>query len=180
MFRKLLRYYKYRHFSFKKEGVGCDYKSMKSIFINPKNIELGDYVNLGPGSELDGAGSIVIGTGVIFAPEVCVYSRTHNFNSEDLSAIPFDNKVLISKVVIEDYVWIGRKAIILPGVTIGMGAVVGAGAVVSKNIPKYGIAVGNPAKIVKYRDEIVFQKILKSKSPFVYNKHGRSKIFISK
>ena len=180
MFRKLLRYYKYRHFSFKKEGIGCVYKSIKSSFKYPNNIELGDYVNIGSRSEFDGAGSIVIGTGVIFAPKVCVYSRTHNFNSEDLSAIPFDNKVLISKVVIEDYVWIGRNAIILPGVTIGMGAVVGAGAVVSKNIPKYGIAVGNPAKVVKYRDVKNFQRVLKSKTPFVYNKHGHSKIFISK
>lgn len=61
------------------------------------------------------------------------------------------------KIVIQDDVWIGLEAIILSGVTIGKGAVIGAGSVVSKDIPPYAIAVGNPVKIIKYRfeDEII-------------------------
>ncbi len=63
------------------------------------------------------------------------------------------------QVVIEDDVWIGYGSIILSGVTIGKGAVIGAGSVVSKDIPPYAIAVGNPVKIIKYRfsDDIIAQ-----------------------
>jgi maltose O-acetyltransferase len=55
----------------------------------------------------------------------------------------------IKAVIIEDNVWIGARVIILPGVTIGKGSTIGAGAVVSKNIPPYSVAVGNPARVVK-------------------------------
>tara|TARA_B100000678_G_scaffold222385_1_gene189926 strand:- start:4941 stop:5534 length:594 start_codon:yes stop_codon:yes gene_type:complete len=61
-----------------------------------------------------------------------------------------------SPIVIEDFAWIATNAIILPGVTIGKGAVVGAGAIVSKNVPPYCIAAGNPAQIIsKKRTEIL-------------------------
>ena len=59
----------------------------------------------------------------------------------------------IRPVIIEDDVWIGARVIILPGVTIGTGSVIGAGAVISKSIPPYSVAVGNPARIVKNRLE---------------------------
>lgn len=64
---------------------------------------------------------------MIIAPEVIIYSRTHNFNSKDLKALPFDHIMLTAKVTIRDYVWIGRRAMIMPGVTIGKGAVIGEG-----------------------------------------------------
>ncbi|MEH7581800.1 DapH/DapD/GlmU-related protein, partial [Priestia megaterium] len=54
-------------------------------------------------------------------------------------------------VIIEDRVWIGARCIILPGVTIGKGATVGAGAVVTKDVPPYTVVAGNPAKVVKYK-----------------------------
>jgi acetyltransferase-like isoleucine patch superfamily enzyme len=53
---------------------------------------------------------------------------------------------------VEDHVWIGARAVILPGVTIGEGAVVGAGSIVSRNVPPWSIAVGNPAKVIKKRE----------------------------
>jgi acetyltransferase-like isoleucine patch superfamily enzyme len=55
-------------------------------------------------------------------------------------------------VIIEDDVWIGANSVILPGVTIGIGAVIGAGSVVTKNIPAFAIAAGNPARVIKYRE----------------------------
>jgi acetyltransferase-like isoleucine patch superfamily enzyme len=59
----------------------------------------------------------------------------------------------ISKeVVIEDDVWLGYNVIVLPGVTIGKGSVIGAGSVVSKDIPPYSIAIGNPARVIKKRE----------------------------
>lgn len=172
----ILTWYKFRGVCFNSEGDRCNYKSLRSKFFYADRIVLGDDVWLGPGTELDGAGEIKIGNGVIFAPDVCVYSRTHNFDSHDLTALPFDNVVLTSRVVIGDYTWIGRGSIILPGVKIGIGAVVGAGAVVAKDVPDYAVVVGNPGKIVKYRNAKVFNQLLEDGNPFVYNKLGHKKI----
>lgn len=100
-----------------------------------------------------------IGNFVSIAPEVKIFlSGEHQTNTA--STFPFKVKMLgvsrhesISKgpVVIEDDVWIGFRAVILSGVTVGRGAVVGAGAVVSKDVPPYAIVVGNPAIIKRHR-----------------------------
>ncbi|OBR68463.1 hypothetical protein A7K91_21320 [Paenibacillus oryzae] len=83
-----------------------------------------------------------------------------NHHLDTISNFPIKNKVLFQscvestskgKIKIEDDVWIGTDSIILSGVTIGQGAVVGAGSVVSKSVPPYAIVVGNPAKVLKYR-----------------------------
>lgn len=178
MIRKLLLRLKYRNIKFKKEGKGCLYKGFSSVFKFPEKITLGDNVHLGKNTEIDAAGFVDIGTGVIFAPDVCVYSRSHNFKDEGLGALPFDNRFKLAKVVIKDYVWVGRRVIILPGVTIGKAAVIGAGTVVSKDVPDYGVAVGNPAKVIKYRDRKTVEDILRGKTPFVYDKFGHKKIFV--
>lgn len=180
MFRKIILFFKYYNFKFKTEGSNCYYKGFSSVFISPEKISLGNNVYLGKNTEIDAAGGVEIGNGVIFGPEVCVYSRSHNFDSEDLAALPFDNKFIVDKVVIQDYVWIGRRVTVLPGVTIGKGAIIGAGAVVSRSIPEYAIAVGNPAKVVRYRNKDTVEKLLLEKDPFVYNKLGHKKIIIQK
>jgi maltose O-acetyltransferase len=59
----------------------------------------------------------------------------------------------LKSVVIEDDVWIGTRAIILPGVTVHHGSIIAAGAVVTKDVPEYAIVGGNPAKVIKYRNE---------------------------
>ena len=64
------------------------------------------------------------------------------------------NTVVLGSVTVEDDVWIGSNCVILPGVTIGCGSVIGAGAVVTKDIPPYSIAVGVPAKVLKQRKNI--------------------------
>lgn len=70
----------------------------------------------------------------------------------------------VKKTLIGNDVWIGRSAIILPGVSVGNGAVIGAGSVVTKNIPAYAIAAGNPAKIIRYRfEETVIDRLEKIK-----------------
>lgn len=178
--KKLIVKYKYRNIKFKKMGYNNNWKNINSFFHYSKNISIGNNVWIGQKADFDGAGGINIGNGVIFAPEVCIYSRTHNFDSEDLKALPFDNVMLTSVVNIQDYVWIGRRVTILPGVTIGKGAIIGAGAVVSKDVPDFAIAVGNPAKVVKYRNIKKFQELLKEKEPFVYNKLGHKKEFRNK
>jgi lipopolysaccharide O-acetyltransferase len=65
------------------------------------------------------------------------------------NSIPKERKLTSNPIIIEDNVWIGESVSILPGVTIGQGSIVGANSLVSKNIPPYAIAVGNPAKVIK-------------------------------
>ena len=73
--------------------------------------------------------------------------------------IPYDKRMITKEVVIGENVWIGTNVIILPGVTIGEGAVVGAGAVVSKDVPPCAVVGGNPAKILKYRNQEKYNEL---------------------
>lgn len=110
-----------------------------------------------------------IGSFCSIAPNVCfVVSGDHHLDR--LTSYPFYSKCIdgrneaISKgdIVIKDDVWIGVNATILSGVCIGQGAIVAAGAVVTKNVPPYAIVGGNPAKVIKYRfDEPIIKKLLK-------------------
>lgn len=167
---------KYRKHKFLSEGAGCNYRLLRNVFSNAEKISLADDVHIGPGCTFDGAGGIRIERGTIIAPEVVIYSRTHNFD-RDLTALPFDNVMLTAPVHIGEFVWIGTRVTILPGVTIGDGAVVGACAVVARDIPACAVVVGNPARIIRYRDQVVFEKLRAEDEPFVYKRHGHSKLF---
>lgn len=115
-----------------------------SYLVSPWNIKIGNRTIIGIGSILDGRGNLIIGDNVNLSREVCIYTASHDVNSKDFSS--FTNPV-----VIEDYVWICTRAIILPNVKIGKGAVIGAGAVVTKDVPPYAIVGGVPAKIIGER-----------------------------
>lgn len=111
------------------------------------SISIGDDTYIGPKVVLFGAGGIDIGSHVLISPGVLVTSHQHSFVVADklMSAQPFE----FSAVVIEDNVWIGGNATILPGVRIGSGTVIGAGAVVTKSLPPSTLALGVPARIVR-------------------------------
>lgn len=111
----------------------------------PGNIELGDQVVLNRAVLLDGrGGKIVIGDNADIAQEVAVWTLSHDAHDDQHRAIG-------GPVTIEDYAWIGHRAIIMPGVRIGRGAVVGAGAVVTKDVPPMAIVGGVPAKVIGQR-----------------------------
>lgn len=116
----------------------------KARFYDPRNISVGEDSIIGEGAVLDGRDRLSIGSHVDIATEVMIYNSEHNVNDENFAA---GN----GKVIIEDYVFIGPRAIILAGVTIGKGAIVGAGAVVTKDVPPYAIVGGVPAKIIGER-----------------------------
>ena len=170
-----LSYLKYRNKKFAHIGSNCFFKSIHSQFKNTENITIGNNVYIGKNANFDAAGGIELGDGVVIAPHVTFYTRTHYYDGPLLEALPFDNKMICLPIVIGDYVWIASDVIILPDVTIGRGAVVGAGAVVSKDIPDYAVAVGNPAKVVKFRDRERFETLLQEQEPFVYHKFGHKK-----
>ena len=114
----------------------------------PSAVELGDYSGIGIRAQING--KAVIGKNVMMGPDVCMYARNHAFDRTD---IPMNQQGFTPEkpIVIEDDVWIGARVIILPGVHIGTGAVVGAGAVVTKDVPDYAVVGGNPARILKMR-----------------------------
>ena len=111
-------------------------------------IEIGDHSDIGSLSKING--KCFIGKCVIMGPECTVYTRNHRFERLDIP-IKYQGNSEEMPVVIGDDVWIGYRVTILPGVHIGNGSVIGAGAVVAKDIPPYSIAVGNPIRIVKTR-----------------------------
>lgn len=113
-------------------------------FFHPSGISIGQNTIIGNNCFLDGRATLTIGNHVDIASEVLIYTDEHNLNTPD-----FGNS--LSPVTINDYVFIGPRAIILPGVTIGRGAVVAAGAVVTKSIPDFEIWGGVPAKKIKDR-----------------------------
>jgi lipopolysaccharide O-acetyltransferase len=95
--------------------------------------------------------SIIIGQDTIIASNVCIASENHGMNPE--LSIPYkDQELICSDVSIGHGCWIGENVVILSGVNIGNKCVIGAGAIVTKNIPDYSIAVGNPARVIKKYD----------------------------
>lgn len=119
----------------------------KFAMFSPE-VSVGD--NSGIGIKCELYGPVTIGNDVMIGPEVVVYTSGHRFDSLD---VPMRLQGFTDKrpVEIGNDVWIGRRAIIMPGVKIGDGCVIGAGAVVTKDIPPYSVAGGVPAKVVKSR-----------------------------
>lgn len=117
---------------------------MWANFFQPKNIKIGEGSIIGDRVFLDGRAKLTIGNHVDIASNVLIYNSEHDIEAEDFSARE-------EPVEIDDYVFIGPRVIILPGVKIGKGAIVAAGAVVSKNVPNFAIAGGVPAKTIGER-----------------------------
>ena len=115
-------------------------------FITGYNIKIGKHSVINRGVYLDGRAGVKIGNNVNVSHQVLIQSLSH-----DPQCVHFN--CVVKPVVIGDYSWLGARALILPGVTVGEGAVVGAGAVVAKDVPPYSIVVGNPARIVKQRNK---------------------------
>lgn len=113
--------------------------------LSPYKISFGKRCVVNTKVLIDGRGFVKIGDDVDIAREVIIYSCTHDINDND-------HTTYCKNVIIEDHVWIGARAMILPGIKIGRGAVIGACSVVTRDIPEYAVVAGNPAKIIKYRN----------------------------
>ena len=144
----------YRRFFYRlfgmKIGKGSTLHMMGRIY-DPRHIVIGEDTIVGEKFSLDGRkqlpnsnGGLEIGDHVDIASEVMIWTSQHDIHSDDFHAIE-------EKVIIEDYVFIGPRSIILPGVKIGKGAIVGAGSVVTKDIAPMAIVGGVPAKVIGER-----------------------------
>ena len=117
--------------------------------VLPKNVTIGKGVTVMNGALMMAAGGITIEDKVLIAANVKLISNNHD---------PYERDVLICKpVVIKEGAWVGAGSTILPGVTVGKYAIVGSDSVVTKDIPDYAVAVGNPAKVIKYLDPAKFK-----------------------
>lgn len=140
---------KIRYFFLKRiaKNVGKNVNIEQHVVFG-EEFEIGDNSTVGFRSDI--YGPVKIGKDVMIGPEVAIYTHNHKHDEIDIPMIKqgyTENK----PVYIEDNVWIGRRVLIMPGVCIGTGSIVAAGAVVTKNVEPYSIVGGNPAKIIKYR-----------------------------
>ena len=132
--------------------TGKDINVEKGVFFGSGNkIEIGDKSGIGLNARIQGP--LKIGKYVMMGPDVIIYTRNHKANSIEKPMIE-QGETRAEEVIIEDDVWIGARAVILPGVKIGKGAIIGAGAVVTKDVEPYTVVGGVPAKIIKYRKNI--------------------------
>lgn len=135
-----------RRFILKRSGVtlfpNTYIKGSSSI---SKGVKIGDYTII-DNSNLDGRGKLKIGSYCVLN-EATVITAEHNIDSPKF-------ETTYESVTIDDYVIIFKKAIILPGTTIGYGAVIAAGSVVTKDVPPMGVVAGNPAKLIRFRKSV--------------------------
>jgi maltose O-acetyltransferase len=125
--------------------IGTDsYIFMDAWFDSNKNFKMGSNSVINQKCRLDNRGGIIIGENVSISAEVCILTADHDLQTCDLAGRH-------RPVHIEDYVFIGTRAMILPGVTLGKGCAVAAGAVVTKNVPPFTIVAGVPAKPIGTR-----------------------------
>lgn len=121
------------------------------MYRKDATLHLGENVYMGNRNSFLLGGNITIGNDTLIASDILISSENHGTDPEN--PLSYGKQELICKdVAIGSGCWIGEKVIILPGITVGDKAVIGAGSVVTKDIPPYCIAVGNPAKVIKKYD----------------------------
>lgn len=132
---------------------GFDFEIMGDV----RRFSIAPTSHLKSGTYIEASGGVRIGAYFHPGRGLTIYSTNHNY--ERAQCIPYDEEVVEGLVVIGDFVWCGANVTILPGVTIGEGAVIGAGSVVTRDVPPMAVVGGNPARVIKYRDAVHFQKL---------------------
>lgn len=183
-FRKFLnplKTYLYKN-KFASYGTKSAVAYFSSNIVYPERIFIGDYVSIGPECTLIAAqnAKIVIGNGTIIAPKSSFLTSNHNYGSDNIKAIPYDNVNFVGDITIGEGVWIGESVIILCNVKIGNGAVIAAGSVVTKNVPEFAVVGGNPARVIKYRNNITVFERLREEGRYILNTSFYGKEFIPK
>jgi acetyltransferase-like isoleucine patch superfamily enzyme len=137
-------------------GFGCRIEAFPQkneggkILMFGANVEMNDYVHIAAGEK------IIIGNDVLIASKVFISDLNHgSYKGKECDSplsIPNSRRLSTEPVIINDNVWLGEGVCVMAGVTIGVGCIIGASSVVTKNIPDYCIAVGSPAKVIKQFD----------------------------
>jgi acetyltransferase-like isoleucine patch superfamily enzyme len=145
-----------------KIGSNCSINGYVLVYNHGGSVNIGNDCFIGPDTRIWAASKIEIGNRVLISHDVNIHdNNSHPLNAQkrhlDFTEIfkyglPKTADYSEKPVVIEDDAWIGFNAIILKGVTIGKGAIVGSGTIVTRDVPPYAVVVGNPARVVKYTD----------------------------
>ena len=117
------------------------------VFYGAAALDIGANTSVAPFVHIWCGGRVVIGANCMIGSHVAISSLTHDYTHAKMSGT-----IVAKPVRIEDDVWIGSHAVIMPGTTIGTGAVVGAGSVVTRDVPPYAIVYGVPATIRGHRE----------------------------
>ena len=150
---KMVNYYNQVHVRPRREmTLGADPAiSPDAVFSNAARIAIGDRVRIGSRCHLwagPSTGRIVIGNDLLLGPEVMITAASYRFRDGS----PVTEQIMDeADIVIGDDVWLGTRAIVLPGVTIGDGAVIAAGCVVREDVPAGAVVAGMPGKVVGHR-----------------------------
>ncbi|MGY3795213.1 acyltransferase [uncultured Aquimarina sp.] len=134
-------------------GNGAEFRA-GAYAITCSKISIGDKVVIRPGTMLfadprkSDQGKITIENGVLIGSDVHIYVANHRYGKENTPVIE-QGHFEAQSVTLKRGCWVGAKSIILPGVTIGENSIIGAGSIVTKNIPSNVIAIGSPAKVIK-------------------------------
>ena len=135
---------------------------LKAILVHfGNNNEVDSHVYIGDGSDVQignrcqinhnsSLTNVKIGNFVMIGPEVVFLSQMHRTDSIQIPMIE-QGKLNFKQTIVEEDVWIGQRAIIMPGINIGKGSIIGAAAVVTKDVPPYAVVGGIPARIIKRR-----------------------------
>ncbi|MEO7531734.1 MAG: acyltransferase [Sediminibacterium sp.] len=129
-------------------GDGSTIEDFSTINNGVGDVLIGHHSLIGMGNTI--IGPVTIGNDVILAQNIVASGLNHGY--EDIQMPISQQNINTAPIVIEDECWIGANVVIVAGVTIGKHCVVAAGAIVTKNIPPYSVAVGNPAKVIKQYD----------------------------
>lgn len=151
----------------KKTGkyLPCTRMGSDVIIVEPENLEIGDNVWISPGCWIDASGGLKIGEGCQISAHTCIMSHTSHISQRllgrDYMRVPKESRpgYIQKRVEIGDYTYFGCGVYVLPGVSIGKGCVVGAGSIVTHDLPDYAVAVGNPAHIIGNTKDIDLEYI---------------------
>ena len=141
------KYFRYMCGKLMLESCGKNVNIERNAYFSHK-VQIGDYSGIGVNAKI--YGTCIIGDHVMMGEDCTIITRNHKFSSIDKPMMfqGFDDE---RPVIIGDDVWIGDRVTILPGVNIGNGSIIAAGAVVTHDVPEYSIVGGVPAKIIKKR-----------------------------
>jgi len=160
---------------------GKDLRIGGNVNLINDNITIGDNVFIGDRTTIAGIVPVTIGDNVMFGPEVMIRGGDHNFSVVGKPMAEVKTGGINLPIIIEDDVWIGTRVIILKGVKICEGAIVGAGSLVTREVPPYSINVGSPSRPIRCRfsKENLKIHLQKVNSPYsfenivnIYSKRG--------
>jgi acetyltransferase-like isoleucine patch superfamily enzyme len=123
----------------------------------PERLYIGDNVGISQGCYINAVGGCHIGRACEMAQETIILTVEHRYMRG--TTLPYDVVRLVKPVYIEDYVWIGTRSCIAPGVRIGEGSIIGMGSVVAQDVPPLAIVMGNPAQVLMFREKDDFDRL---------------------